>query len=87
MVDSGLAIELPTPVWMEKNGGECEECEDSGCIVIHNLIYPEMCFVIDEVGGGTSQKGDGHIGGKLKVCGKGMEVRQKINIKEEMDSS
>ena len=38
--------------------------------------------MMDEVGGGTSQKGDGHIGGKLKVCGKGMEVRQQINTKE-----
>jgi len=36
--------------------------------------------VMDEVGGNTSQKGDGHIGGKLLVCAKGM-IPQKKKIK------
>ena len=82
LVDAGLAMKLDTPVWMDEKGTECEEHDGYGCMVDIVLKYPEMAFVMDEVGGGTSQKGDGHIGGKLRVCGKGMEVRQKINTKE-----
>ena len=33
------------------------------CKVTHYLTHPEMCIVMDEVGGNTSQKGDGNIGG------------------------
>ena len=32
---------------------------------------------MDEVGGNTSQKGNGHIGGKLLVCAKGMIPQEK----------
>ena len=41
-----------------------------------------MCIVMDEVGGNTSQKENGHIWGELLVCGKGMILHKKINIKD-----
>ena len=37
---------------------------------------------MDEVGGNTSQKGDGHIGGELLVCAKGMIPKKKVNTKD-----
>ena len=40
-------------------------------MVTHNLKYPELCFVGDEVGGNTSMIGDGHKGGDKFVVGKG----------------
>ena len=47
-----------------------------------------MCIVIDEVGGNTSQKGDGHAGGKLLIHAKGMVPQQKASIKDEkMDAT
>ena len=41
-----------------------------------------MCFVMDEVGGNISKKGDGHLGGKLLVCEKGMEPQKTVNTKD-----
>ena len=46
---------------MDENGDECKECETYVCMVSHDWVYPGMCFVMDDVGGGTSQKSDGHI--------------------------
>ena len=82
MEDAGIAKVLDLPVWMDKDGNLCSEDESFGCKVTHDLQYPEMAFVMDEVGGNTSQKGDGHIGGKLLVCAKGMTPQIKINTKD-----
>ena len=70
MVDAGLAVKLLSPKWMNKEGVEAGKEESFGCMVTHNLLYPEMCIVMDEVGGNTSQKGDGLKGGQLIICGK-----------------
>mmetsp|Transcript_12989 Transcript_12989/g.15241 ORF Transcript_12989/g.15241 Transcript_12989/m.15241 type:complete len:145 (-) Transcript_12989:100-534(-) len=53
-----------------------------GYKVTHEINHPKMYIVMDEVGGNTSQKGDGHIGGKLLVCGKGMIPQQRVNHKD-----
>ena len=68
MEDAGIAKFFNDPVWMDKYGKLCSEDESFGSKVTHDLKYPEMAFVMDEVGGNTSQKGDGHIRVKLLVC-------------------
>ena len=53
----------------------------------HIVPLTQRCvLVMDEVGGSTSQKGDGRIGGRLMVCGKGMVPQNKITAKEKMDA-
>ena len=49
---------------------------------MRKLTHPEMGFVIDKVGGNTIQKGDGHIGGKLFVCRRGMTPQTKISVND-----
>ena len=70
MEEAGVARKLLIPEWQDVNGKTCDVADSVGCKVTHELTYPEMCIVMDEAGGNTSQKGDGHIGGKLLVCGK-----------------
>ena len=53
-----------------------------GYKVTHEIKHPEMCVVMDKVGGNTSQKGDWHIGGKLLVCGKVKVPQQRVNHKD-----
>ena len=62
MCDAGVAEKLDSPVWMDRDGKECQPIEVFGCKVTHRIKHPDMCIVGDEVGGNTSQKGDGHIG-------------------------
>ena len=35
--------------------------------VTHRLLYPDISIIIDEVGGNTSHKVDGHIGGEIHL--------------------
>ena len=67
---------------MDRSGKIVDEEDAVGCKVTHDLLKPEMCIVMDEVGGNTSQKGDGNIGGELKVCAQGMVPQQKINTRD-----
>ena len=55
------------PMWQDFDGNSCLEKDAFGCKFNHNLIHPEMCIIMDEVGGNTSQKGDRHIRGELLV--------------------
>ena len=71
MVTSGVAIKLDSPVWMDKDGKEVSKSEAIGFPCTHKITHPEMCVVADEVGSNTSQKGDGHVGGKKFLCEKG----------------
>ena len=64
MVSSGVAEKLTNPIWLDKEGNECDEDESFGCKVNYKLIHPNQCFVGDEVGGNISMKGDGHVGGR-----------------------
>ena len=80
--DRGVAVKLKTPVWQDEDGVTCPKSSSFGCKVTHTLTHPEMCFVMDEVGGNISQKGDGHEAGKLLVCEKGMEPQKTINTKD-----
>ena len=78
LVDAKLATPYNEPMWQDSDGTFCTESSSLGCKVTHDFAHPEMCVVMDEVGGNTSQKGDGHIGGELLVCGKGMVPQKKL---------
>ena len=82
MEDAKVATPYDAPMWQDYDGNPCLEKDAFGCKVTHNLTHPEMCVVMDEVGGNTSQKGDGHIGGELLVCAKGMIPKKKVNTKD-----
>ena len=82
MVDAGVAVEFDDPVWMDSKGNEVEERYAFGQSCTHKLIHPEVCVVADEVGGNTSQKGDGHEGGRKFLCRKGTVPFQKVSHKD-----
>ena len=82
MVEAKVAIERDTPEWQDASGAAVAEEDAFGCRVTHDLQYPEMCIVMDEVGGNTSQKGDGNNGGELHMCGVSMTPQQKASTKD-----
>ena len=82
MEDAKVAVKLNTPVWQDLKGHKYEPEAAMGYKVTHEITQPEMCVVMDEVGGNTSQKNDGHIGGRKLVCGKGMVLQQRVNHKD-----
>ena len=65
MIDVGVAVKLESPIWQDHYGSICTKEDSFGCKVTHDLAYPEMFIVMDEVGENTRQKGDRHIRGKL----------------------
>jgi len=71
MIDSGVAVKLDTPEWMDRYGNICDESSAFGCQVFHKLVRPDMCVCGDEVGGNLSMKGDGHIAGTKLLTGVG----------------
>ena len=79
MVKAKVATELSESVWMDYEGNLVLEKEAHGCKVTHNLAYPEMCIVVDKVGGNISQKSDGNKGGEKFICKKGNVPQQKEN--------
>ena len=82
MVEAKVAVELPDPVWMNDDGVVVCEADSTGCKVTHDLTHPEMCIVMDEVGGNINQKGDGNKGGEKYITGKGMVPQLKSNAKD-----
>lgn len=81
MVDAGIAVEFPVPVWMDRYGNIVEEDFAYGCQVTHDVKRPANCFALNELGGNTSQKGDGQNAGQLFVCGKGEVPQITINVR------
>ena len=61
LVDAKVAVERVTAAWMDRDGFECEEKYAFGCMVTHDITDPDYVLTLDEVGGNTSQKGDGQI--------------------------
>ena len=51
--NANLTELLETPKWMDKDGKEVKEGNMFGCKVTHNILRPDMCLVMDEVGGNT----------------------------------
>ena len=68
MVEAGVAVELDTPQWKDKDGLNVGEENAYGCRCTHDLIHPDYFVVMDEVGGNINMKGDGHIGGEKYFC-------------------
>jgi hypothetical protein len=78
MIEAGVAVSLPVPVWMDEYGNEVSEDDKEnafGCKVRTELTRPDMCIVMDETGCNLSQKSDGNIGGKKFIVGKSNEVK------------
>jgi len=82
LVAAGVATLLDEPVWMNANGDIVEEGDACGCKVTIDITKPEMCVVADEVGGNTSQKGDGLVGGQLLMTKPGQVGQRKISTKD-----
>ena len=82
MVEAGVAVKKDYPEWMDAYGDIVYEDNALGCKVTHDLIRPEMCIVMDEVGGNTSQKGDGNKGGEKFIVPKGMIPQLKANAQD-----
>ena len=49
--DVNLTEKLDTPVAQDANGERCNNEDDVGCKVTHNLTHPKMCLAMDEVRG------------------------------------
>ena len=81
MINAGIARRI-TPTWKDKEGNTCEEKDAYGCMVDVDITDPNMCIVFDEVGGNTSQKGDGHKGEAKYVCEIGSIPQQKMSEKD-----
>ena len=82
MVEAGVAVKKDYPEWMDAYGDIVYEDDALGCKVTHDLIRPEICIVMDEVGGNTSQKGDGNKGGEQFIVPKGMIPQLKANAQD-----
>ena len=50
MEHAGVAQRLEEPVWMTRDGVQCNVDDAYGCKVTHAIIRPEMCLCGDEVG-------------------------------------
>ena len=71
MEKAGVAKRLEEPMWADKEGNETEESKAHERKVTHVLTRPVMVIFVDEVGGNTSQEGDGAIGGQKKIVPRG----------------
>ena len=67
---------------MDAQGCEVLEKSAFGCKVTHDITRPDICFMMDKVGGNISQKGDSAIGGELQLCETGKTPQQKISTKD-----
>ena len=68
--DSKIAIKLPTPVWVDRDGNIVnDEKQAYGCKTDIRIIKPEMAIMFDEVGSNLSQEGDNANGGERYCCG------------------
>ena len=79
MEQAGVAKKLDAPIWMTREGVECDADNAYGCKVTHTIIRPEMCLCGDEVGGNICMAGDGHVGGELFLAEKGTIPQNKAS--------
>ena len=82
MEDAGLVVKFSIAKQMKKDGIEVLKEGSFGCMVTHELKIPEICIVMDEMGGNTNQKVDGNKGGQLMICGKDMVPQIKASTKD-----
>ena len=65
--NTNIAELIETPKWMDNDGKEVKEYNTFGCKVTHNILRPDMCLVMYEVGGNKNQKGYGNVGNQLQL--------------------
>jgi len=66
---------------MNADGDHVEEGDSFGCKVPLDVTKSELCVVADEVGGNTSQKDDGKMGGEKCLTKPGIILQRKISNK------
>ena len=80
--DCNIATKYTLPVWMNKEGKNVEnENESYGCKVSINIHWPNMCIVLDKVGCNVSKENDNANRGHLFVCGKNEQPYQTVATK------
>ena len=71
MVNKGVAIELPKPVFFEKEGQQVlDEAKSYECSTWYKMTHPELLLFINEVGDNMSQKAYGNINGEKFIITK-----------------
>jgi hypothetical protein len=69
LVEVGLAVQHPEPVWHDKDGNVVDEEHLAvGLKSRFELIHPDWLIFVDEVGCNTSQTKDGQVGGEKFLC-------------------
>lgn len=78
MVEAGVAVKLDTPIFTDMEGNEVDEDDPKrfGRKQEYKITHPELIFFADETGCNTSQKKDGHVGGRKYVCARGSRPQQ-----------
>jgi hypothetical protein len=71
MEKAGVAKKLEEPMWLDKEGKESNQENAHGRKATHILTRPDMVVFVDEVGGDTSQEGDGAVGGQKRIVPRG----------------
>ena len=82
MLFAGVAEGINQPIWVDREGLYCKEEDSYGRMITYRLLHPDNCFVADEVGANTSQKGDGRNGGERFVTEKGSTVKIRCSTKD-----
>ena len=82
MVDAKVAVAMPEPEWMDKEGNIVSEESSFGMKVQTKLTHPDCCLAMDETGGNTSMISDGAAGGEKYIGRKGQEVKRPAGKKE-----
>ena len=82
MVECKVGRKLEVPVFRDCHDNVCEEMNAFGLRCTHEIIHPDMCLVVDEVGSNLSQKGDGHIGGQKYVVERGTVPQNKVQHRD-----
>ena len=81
MVQTGVAIKLDGPVWVDRLGNLSSEDDAFGCKVLYKLTRPDTCLCGDKVGENWSMKGDRHSGGKKLLTGRGKVPQKRASTK------
>jgi hypothetical protein len=69
MVKGGIAVKLPSNVFLNKNGDQVQEVKDSFGLPTRCILqYPDNLLFVDEVGSNTSTSKDGNVGGEKFLC-------------------
>jgi hypothetical protein len=80
----GVAKELYDWVYQNREGNIVSEDDEAryGHKTKHVLTHPECMLFVDEVGSNTSQKQDGHIGGRKLVVARGTRPQERNAYKD-----